>query len=133
MYSFVFSAHSGWRYAVLLAAVITALYALIGLARRGPVDKAAVTLVRIFVVTLDIQMLLGIVLLVLDITSGRWFAALIGHLVLVVGAVAVAHLFSDRVKKLEPAQRTWMQVLAVAMIPLLLILAGIMAMQRPIL
>ena len=128
MYEFAFNAHSGWRYLVLLVGVLTALYALVGMMRKTPVDKTALTLVRVFGGVLDVQLLLGIVTLI----SGRFFGQLIGHLVLMIAALAVAHLGAVRLKKAEPAQRRYGLVLATALIPLALIIGGILAIQRAI-
>ena len=128
MYSFAFNAHSGLRYLVLLMAVIITVYALIGLPRKQPVDKAGMTMARIFGVLVDIQFLLG----VLTLISGRFYSALIGHLVMMVGAVAVAHLGIIRLKKAEPAQRSYGLLLATSLIPLALMIGGILAIQRPI-
>jgi hypothetical protein len=128
MYNFAFNAHSGFRYLVLLVGLLTALYALVGLIRKTPVNKPALTLLRVFVVTLDIQMVLGILTLI----SGRFFGQLIGHLVLMTAAIAVAHLGAVRLKKAEPAQRGYGMVLASALIPLVLIVGGILAIQRAI-
>jgi hypothetical protein len=128
MYEFAFNAHSGLRYLVLLVGVLTALYGIAGMLRKTPVDKTAVTLVRVFGVTLDIQLLLGIVTLI----SGQFFGQLIGHIVLMIAAVAVAHLGAVRLKKAAPAQRGYGLVVASALIPLALIIGGILAIQRAI-
>ena len=128
MYEFAFNAHSGLRYLILLLAVIAAVYALIGLPRKQPVDKAGLTMLRIFTVLLDIQVVLG----VLTLVSGRYFSQLIGHIVMMIGAVAVAHLGAVRLKNAEAERRGYGLLLASVLIPLALILAGILAIQRPI-
>jgi hypothetical protein len=128
MYEFAFNTHSGFRYLVLLVGLLTALYALVGMLRKTPVDKPALTLLRVFVVTLDIQMVLGILTLI----SGRFFGQLIGHLVLMIAAIAVAHLGAVRLKNADPAQRGYGLVLAASLIPLALIVGGILAIQRAI-
>jgi hypothetical protein len=128
MYNFAFNAHSGWRYLVLLMAVLTTVYALAGFVQKKPVTAAGLTLLRIFTVVIDIQMLLGIVTLL----TGRFYPQLMGHLVVMIAAIAVAHLGSARLKKAAPEARTNGQLLAASLIPLLLIIAGILAIQRPI-
>ena len=128
MFDFAFAAHSGTRYLVLLAGVLTALYALAGLVRKGPVDRVGMGLLRAFGILIDIQLLLGI----LTLLSMPFYSALIGHLVLMVAAAAVVHLGLVRVKKLPNEQRGWGTLLATATVPLLLIIAGILAIQRPI-
>lgn len=128
MYDFVFNAHSGLRYLILLLGVLTALIALLGMAQKQPVTNAGITMLRFFVVLLDLQALLGILTLV----TGKFYAQLIGHLVMMIAAVAVAHLALVRLRKTEPAARTNGKLLAGVLIPLALIIAGILAIQRPI-
>ena len=128
MYSFAFNAHSGLRYLILLLGVLTALLALAGYLRKKPVDKAGLTLLRVFTILLDIQLLLGIITLV----TGQFYAQLMGHLVMMVAAIAVAHLGLTRLKKEAPEARGSGRLLAASLIPLLLIIAGILAIQRPI-
>lgn len=128
MYNFAFNAHSGLRYLVLLLAVLTALVALAGFIRKQPASNAGLTLLRIFTIVLDIQVLLGIVTLV----TRSFYAQLMGHLVMMVAAVAVAHLGAIQLKKATPELRGSGRLLAASLIPLLLIIAGILAIQRPI-
>ncbi|HET9440435.1 MAG TPA: hypothetical protein VFO52_09700 [Longimicrobiales bacterium] len=128
MYDIVFNAHSGLRYLILLVAVIITVYALIGLPRKQTVDKTGLTLLRVFIILLDIQLLLGIATLL----TGEFRGQQIGHLVVMIGAIAVAHLGLARLKKADPERRGYGVLLASALIPLALFVAGIMAIQRPI-
>lgn len=128
MFDFALAAHSGTRYLVLLAGLLTALYAVVGLMKKGPVDSLGMGLLRGFTILIDIQVVLGI----LTLLSLPFYSALIGHLVLMVAAAAVAHLGLVRVKRLPSEQRGWGTLLATAAVPLLLIVAGILAIQRPI-
>ncbi|HEX6066148.1 MAG TPA: hypothetical protein VFZ04_18075 [Longimicrobiales bacterium] len=128
MYDFVFNAHSGLRYLIFLVGLLTALIALVGMAQKKPVSSAGLTLLRVFVVLLDIQLLLG----VLTLISGRFYMQLIGHLVMMVAAVAMAHLAASRLRKAAPEARSNGKLLTGALIPLALIVAGILAIQRPI-
>src|SRR5688572_24401192 len=132
MYDFAFNAHSGFRYLVLLLGILAALYALIGLMRKQPVDKTGMTMMRVWTVLLDIQFLLGVVTLIALIMAGRFTGQLIGHLVLMVAAVAVAHMGTMKLKKADPATRSYGSMLATALIPLLVIIGGILAIGRPI-
>ena len=128
MHDFVFNAHSGLRYLILLLGVLIALFALIGMTRKKPASHAGLGMLRVFVVLLDIQLLLG----VLTLITGRFYAQLIGHLVMMVAAIAFAHFASSRLRKATPEARGSGQLLAAAIIPLALIVAGILALQRPI-
>jgi heme A synthase len=129
MYDFALNAHSGMRYLVLLLGVLTAAVALVGFMRKRPVDNAGLLLLRLFTAAIDIQVLLGIVTLI----TGRFFGALMGHIFMMIAAAAVAHLGSVRLKKAEPTARGYGMLLATALIPLALMIAGILAIQRPIL
>lgn len=125
---FLFSAHSGTRYLVLLVGMITAIYALVGMAANRPFDRGALTLLRIFAGIIDLQIVLGIA----TIFARAWFPALIGHIVMMVAAAAVAHLGVVRLKKLPDAERRYGLLLASALIPLALMIGGILAIQRSI-
>lgn len=123
----LFQAHSGFRYLVLLAAVAIIVYAVVGLAMKRPLDRGALTTFRFFVILLDIQLVLGIATLL----TRPYFPALIGHIVLMVAAVAIAHLGAVRAKKAEPPAGFGL-ILATTLIALALIVGGILAIQRPI-
>lgn len=123
-----FPAHSGLRYLVLLFAVLTALYALFGMAMKRRFDATGLTLLRVLAVLIDIQVLLGVGTLV----ARTYFPALIGHVVMMIAAVAVVHLGAARLKKAPEAERRYGWLLASALIPLALIVAGIMAIQRSV-
>lgn len=128
MLDFAFTAHFYVRYLVLLAAIVTALYASAGLTRKGNVDRGGIILLRGFAALVDIQVVLGILTLV----SRPFYPPLIGHLVLMIAAAAVVHLGLVRLKQAVPERRTWAMLLMAALIPLLLMFAGILAIQRPI-
>lgn len=123
-----FAIHSGTRYLVLLAGVLTVLYALVGLTARRPFDRAGLVLLRIFGGLVDLQVVLGIITLI----TRTYFAALIGHIVMMVAAAAVLHMGMVRLKKLPETQRSYGRLLASAAVPLTLMVAGILAIQRAI-
>jgi hypothetical protein len=128
MYDFALNAHSGLRYLILLLGLIIAVYALAGMARKQPVDKAGLGMLRAWTILLDIQLLLGIITLV----TGRFQAQLMGHVVMMIAAIAVAHLGAVKLKKAEPAARSNGMLLVSALIPLALMIAGIVAIGRAI-
>ena len=128
MFEFALKAHSGWRYAVLFFALMTAVYALIGMARKQPVHDGAVGIMRIFSIFVDIQFALG----VLTLLSRPFYGQLIGHIVLMIGAIAVAHLGFAKLKKSAPENRSYGLMLAASLIPLALMIGGILAIQRAI-
>lgn len=122
----LFQAHSGIRYLVLLAGVIALIAALIAASRGGNGPDAMLT--RIFVGVLDLQVLLGIILLVVR----PFYGQLIGHIVLMVAAAAIAHIGSTRAKKQTVATAASRMRAITIGVALLAIVAGIMAIGRPI-
>jgi hypothetical protein len=133
MAEFLFAAHSGMRYVVLLAGVIAAVIAFLGVVRGTRPGQAPAqggrAADRIFVVTLDIQVLLGVGVLV----TRPFYPALIGHLTMMVLAVAVAHAIAVMLKRRPPERRSpWLQF-AGAAVPLVLIVGGILAIGRAVL
>jgi hypothetical protein len=120
--------HSIVRYLVLLAGVITVVAGLARLRSRGPAgaDRTALTA---FVAILDVQVLLGLVLLAV----WPYYPMLIGHIAMMVLAAAVAHVGSLVARRREPA-RSGAPVRAAAVgLALVLVVGGIMAIQRSVL
>jgi hypothetical protein len=128
MHDFALNAHSGLRYLILLLGVLTALLALVGMLQKRPAASAGLTLLRVFTVLLDIQLLLGLATLL----TGRFRGQLIGHLVMMIAAIAFAHFASSNLRKQPAEQRSNGKLLTGALVPLLLIVAGIMAIRRPL-
>lgn len=125
-------AHSGVRYLVLLAAVAAILYLAYGLAARRAFDKAARVLYSIFVGLLDLQVLLGIALLAVYAANGRFYGALIGHIVLMLVAAVVAHGVSGVAKSRTEARQQYSVRLVGVVIALILIALGVAAIGRPL-
>jgi hypothetical protein len=94
-------AHSGWRYIIILVlavALIRFAIALVGSRKWSKLDE---TLLRITPIVIDIQLLLGVVVWVLQ---QRWNGAIPlvswEHPVTMLIVVLVAHTTSSRVKRL---------------------------------
>ena len=135
MSDIIFQAHSGIRYLVLLTGVIALLYMLVNLFRSRPWSRTAQILFGTFIGVLDLQVLLGVILVIV----WPFYPALIGHIVLMLLAVSVAHgasVVGRRRGAHADGQVMGRQRYAIALIgiagALLLILAGIMAIQRSI-
>jgi len=127
---FVFEAHSGFRYVVLLvgaAAVVASLAGWSGGATSGG-GRLALRLYRVFVGTLDIQLLLGITVAVVRPFHPQY----IGHIVMVALAIAVAHVVNARLRKAPEEARRPAAVLTGVLISMGLIVGGILAIGRPI-
>ena len=77
---------------------------------------------------IDLQVLLGVITLV----TRPFFPALIGHIVMMVAAAAVAHLGAVRLKKQPANERSYTALLVAGLLPLVIMVGGILALQRPI-
>lgn len=127
MIEFLHGLHSGVRYLVLLAGVIAAVAAALGWGRKHAVgwERGAMSA---FVGLLDAQVLIGIVLLLL----WPFQPVLIGHITMMVLAAVVAHVGSVRARRRPTGQPASGVRLVTIGIVLVLIVGGILAMQRPI-
>lgn len=123
---YVFHAHSGLRYLVLLAGALAALYLLFGLLGRRPYGGLARGLTSAFIGLLDLQALLGLVTLFVR----PLYPALTGHIVMMFAAVGAAHALSIMAKRQAEAQRKYVLSLAAVGFALVLVVGGIMAIGR---
>lgn len=125
----LFHAHSGIRYLVLLVGVAAFAYAVFGLATDRRYDRGMRILSAGFVGLLDVQIFLGIALLIF----GRGFQmSIVGHIVMTVFAAAIVHVVSAVMKRRDPEDRSYgPQALGIA-VALLLIAGGIMAIGRSV-
>ena len=124
----LYHAHSGLRYLVLLAACA----ALAGLAyavstRRG--ERPARVMSAVFTGLLDLQLLLGIGLVI----GGIFTDAVAGHLVIMTLAVVAAHGSSMLGKRASDDRRELGIRLAGVVIAIALIVGGILVLGRSIL
>lgn len=116
----LFMMHSGFRYVVLLAGVVALVVSLL----RGQEANARKAM-GVFVGAVDIQVLIGLILL----TQIPFYGALMGHVSLMFAAVFAAHGFSVAAKKKERGGA--LRVVGI-LVTLALIVAAIMAIGRPI-
>lgn len=123
----LFHAHSGLRYLVLLAGVVAVIYYLVALVRRSAFTRRSRLPLTILVGLLDVQILLGLVLLV----TRPFFPAIIGHLTMMIFAAAVAHAASIANKRRPETERSHGIALAGTILALASIAAGILAIGRP--
>jgi len=128
MQTMLLQAHSGIRYLVLLAGVVGLVYLVAAMARGGRFDRTGRILTAIFTGVLDLQLILGALLLaVFEIYSALW-----GHVAMMVVAVAVAHVLAVVNKKRPEDRRSNGLALAGILVPLLLIVGGILSIGRPL-
>lgn len=122
----LFKLHSIVRFLVLASAALAILFYAVGVLRRAPVTKAVRIFGSVFVGLLDLQILIGIALVI----SGRWYPALVGHLVMMLIAAAVAHVLLARNRR-KPSPGYTLPLVGVA-IALVFIIGGILAIGRGI-
>ncbi len=120
---FLFMAHSGFRYLVLLVGLAALIVSLV----KGKDDLAG-KVMGAFVGLVDLQVLMGLLLL----TQIPFYGQLMGHVALMFAAVFAAHGFSVAAKKKPEGQQGMLRVAGVV-VTLGLIVMGIMAIGRPIL
>ncbi|MEX0906790.1 MAG: hypothetical protein WD054_00560 [Gemmatimonadota bacterium] len=122
--------HSGVRYLVLLGALAALAAAAAGW-RRGGVDmsKAERGTMAAFVGLVDVQVLIGIALLL----NWQFYGQLMGHIMMMVLAAAAAHGGSIMAKRRAPDRSGSGVRVATVVATLVLIVGGILAIQRPIL
>ena len=124
----LYHAHSGLRYLVLLAAV-AALIALTYGVSTGRAARAASVLAAIFAGLLDLQILLGVGLVI----GGIFPDAVVAHLILMVFAAVVTHASSIVGQRSSSEHRELLIRLGGIAIGLALIVGGIMAIGRGVL
>jgi hypothetical protein len=127
---FLFAAHSGFRYIVLTIGLVTAAAAAAALV-GGPAStsgRLAFRFFRVFGVLVDIQVLLGIGV----VFTRPFLSVYIGHLVMMVLALAVVHGLAVFMKRKAPEHRETGPILAGVAVALALIAGGILAIGRPI-
>lgn len=127
MAELLFSLHSGVRYLVLLAGVIGVIVALIRL-KAGTTGDAGRIAGAVFTRLLDLQVLLGIGVLI----TRPFYPALIGHLTMMILAVAVAHATQVLLRRRPPERRSPAFQLAGFLLTLVLLIGGIRAIGRSI-
>ena len=124
----LYHAHSGLRYLVLLAA-LAAIAALAYALATGRAARAAQLLATSFTGLLDLQVLLGIALVI----GGIFPDAVVGHLVMMVFAAGVTHASSIVGKRSSNERRELGIRLAGIVLALALIVGGVLAIGRSVL
>lgn len=121
--------HWGLRYLVLLAGVAVLVVGSMQWSRTDAEGARAQRIVMAsFVGTLHLQVLLGLLLLAV----WAYYPALIGHIMMMVLAAAAAQVGAIVARRREPARAGAPIRVGAALLALLLIVGGIMAIQRPV-
>jgi hypothetical protein len=122
----LFHAHSGLRYLVLAVGVLAFLYTLVAALRGKRWDGTGRGLVMGYTGLMDLQLLLGLIL----VFVWPFYPRLWGHIVMMVLAVAVAHI-TGVINKRRPAERRSHMTAALGIAgSLVLIVGGITAIGR---
>lgn len=129
MSDILFHAHSGLRYLVLLAGVLSLGYSLLAALRRQPWDRPGRIFLSSFVGLMDLQVVIGLILVFVRV----FYPMLWGHLLMMVLAAVVGHVVLAMNKR-RPAERQSHALAATGSgLALLLIIGGILAIGRSIL
>lgn len=117
-------AHSGLRFLILLLGAVNLVLLGVGLASKQPFGKLHRILGASFAGSLHLQVLMGLAL----VAMGRWYPALIGHLVMMLlAAVAAQAAMTMNRKRAVPGFQLPLIGVVVA---LLCIVGGVMAIGR---
>jgi heme A synthase len=125
----LFFAHSGLRYLVLIAGFAALAYYIYAVVTKGGDERKSRIFGSAFVGLLDLQIVIGIIMVAL----GLFYSALIGHLVLMLGAAGVAHGALILARSSPTPERADSIRLAGVVLALLFVVGGIMAIGRPVL
>ncbi|HET7275138.1 MAG TPA: hypothetical protein VFI91_08140 [Longimicrobiaceae bacterium] len=129
MSEILFQAHSGIRYLVLLAGVIALVYFIYGWATSRVRDKTSRVIGSIFVGILDLQVLLGIGV----VLTRPFYPALGGHILMMALAAASAHLLVGKAMRGSPTDRRAFALgIGGILLTLVLIVGGILSIGRSI-
>ncbi len=123
---FLYHAHSGLRYLILLVGFLAVLYLAFGLLARRAFDGPARGLTAAFAGMLDLQLVFGVLLLFFR----PFYPALIGHVVTMLLAIAAAHGFSVAARRAADDRRKYGLALTAVVLALVLIAGGIMSIGR---
>lgn len=124
----LFHAHSGLRYLVLLAGLLALAYSLVAMLRDKPWDRTGRVLLMSFVGLIDLQVLIGLIL----VFARVFYPALWGHLVMMILAAVVAHVAAGMNKRRPPEPRSHRVAVLGSAGALILIIGGITAIGRSI-
>ena len=129
MLNALFHAHSGLRYLVLLSAVAAVVVLAWGLATRQPFAKRQRIAVAAFTGVLDLQIVLGLLMVAL----GLFYPSLMGHMTMMLLAAAAAHGSSVLARKQADARRAHSMALIGVVLALAFIVLGIHSIGRSVL
>lgn len=98
---FLLHAHSGWRYIVIFACALALINLLIGLAASKPWTKKDKLVTLLFVLAVDIQLLMGVVLWIWQQAIGIGQRATWDHPITMILVFVMAHSAIKNAKRAE--------------------------------
>lgn len=122
----IFHAHSGLRYLVLIAGVVALIVMALGVSGRRPFEKPSRISLAAFTGLLDLQIVLGIALVVLGCMPGR----VLEHCMMMILAAVAAHALSVYARKQADPRRAHTLGLVAVALALALITGGILSIGR---
>ena len=122
------SAHSGFRYLVLLLGLVVIAYAAVGMVTKRPYDSRMRVLATAFTGALDLTVLLGVA----HLFTSTFYPQLAGHITMMVLALAITHIVAVVQRRRALERRTYAPHLVATLIALAIISFGILAIGRPI-
>jgi heme A synthase len=128
MSTFFLQSHSGFRYLVLLAGFLTVLYSIYGAASKRPYDSKIRLISSTFAGLTHFQLLLGMAL----IFSGRFQPAVAGHVVMMLFAAASGQIPVSVMRRRPDEEKTYLPHGVWALVSLVAIVAGMMAIGKPL-
>jgi hypothetical protein len=126
-FTWFFKAHSALRYLVLAGALAACAYFALALASGRAAPRRDRAIAAAFTGLIDLQLLLGIGVLLL----GRFYPALVGHIVMMVVTAMAVHVASFVYRRRKAA--SVLPLFVGAAVGLLLMVAGVMALGRGLL
>lgn len=91
--STLYRIHSDWRWIIVVLAIVAVARLAVGLLGRQPYDRSSRILTRLFGISVDIQVLIGLVYFLWQgIENDLWPRYRFEHMVVMIVAAAVAHL-----------------------------------------
>lgn len=130
MFNFFLNVHSGWRFVVLLALLINFLYFAYVLASKAQDGKQDRRVSLLFSTAADIQVTLGLILLVIVIIDGTFDAGKhLGHLFPMVLAAGASHAHMNVTRRVPALQTQRIAGLLAPVVTIILILAGLAALD----
>jgi hypothetical protein len=130
--AFVYQFHSGWRYLVIAITLIVPIFFLLTFVLNNIPPRAERSAMAIWAGFVDVQLLLGIVLLVLYLIDGAFEGQQIGHVVLGILTAVVAHggTIYRRLNGEPNEQMRRILGIALPILAMLLIFGGVASIER---